>query len=107
MSQTDATHADHSCCQSFNGGTVWICGRDDETSEWRRTTHLQPRGWNGRVFVPCCNRLELPKNTEAQWYSAYGGYVSGWRFRCAPNAGCNVRSGYRRTAHLREGWYAY
>ncbi|MDO8534119.1 MAG: hypothetical protein Q7S17_05180 [Xanthobacteraceae bacterium] len=89
-------------------GNVVFCGRDDERGPWEPTTKLRPRGWRGRVPVHCCERWELPRNTETQWYSAFDGYVAGWRYRCAPARGCNnpKRPGYKRTAHLREIEYA-
>lgn len=86
-------------CHAGNG--IFICGGNEEQGEWERTTKLRPRGWNGKIYVPCCNRLEYPRNTVSRWFSAYGGYVAGYETRCAPDAGCNINPGYKRTAHLR------
>ena len=92
---------DHGGCHSSADGTVHICGGDEEQSDWFLTTKRWPAGWNHKVYVDCCNRFEFPRNTEGQFYSAFSGYVAGYRFRCAPNKGCNKNPGYLRTAHLR------
>lgn len=89
------------CCQSFNGGTVWLCGATEEATSWVPTMTYWKRGWNGRVYVACCNRNSLPSETETRVESFYSGYCVERYFRCAPDKGCNKNPGYKRTAHLR------
>ena len=92
------------CC-SLGNGAIHICGGNETETEWMPTNKMIKK-WVGRqerrVPVHCCERWEMPRNTECRYYTAFGGYVAGHEFRCAPNKGCNANPGYKRTAHLRR-----
>lgn len=62
--------------------TGWV----SSPQRWPRRTH---RRW--LVIVDCCNRRVHLHTTEAHLSIAYSGYVSEWRFRCAPSQGCTVK----------------
>lgn len=67
-------------------------------------------GWHNPGIEDC--RFRLPdkpamttnhrEQAEAHLSIYFGGYCSDWRFRCAPDQGCNVNPNYKRTAHLRS-----
>ena len=80
-----------------------ICGATEAATGWRKPRKLWPRKHlkGKRAYVSCCNRNAPILETEARFETAFGGYVAEWYFRCAPNMGCNLNPGYKRTAHLR------
>ena len=100
---------------------VYICGTDESVASlavegipvpeslrpavdgWIVSRTFWPRRKHSKwlVIVDCCERRVHVHTTEAHLSIAYSGYVSNWRFRCAPDQGCNVNPNYKRTAHLR------
>lgn len=100
---TDLHPTGCSCCQSFNNGTIWICGATERATPWKLSRRKWPKeiGKGHKVYVPCCNRNAPLEDTQTRWEEAYGGYACDHYFRCAPKAGCNANPGYKRTAHLR------
>ena len=80
-----------------------ICGATETATPWERPQILFPRQHlkGVRVYVPCCNRNAPILETVARFETAFDGYVAEWYFQCAPDSGCNVNLGYKRTAHLR------
>lgn len=86
---------------------IHISRTPGEYTEWQNTLDRWGRtGWNSRVYVSCCNRLEYPKNTQTRRFipSGMSYYDPTDHFRCAPGKGCNANPGHKRTAHLRHYW---
>lgn len=89
-------------CHSYNNGTIHICRPDPEQiGPWERCAEKWPEevGKGHRVPVSCCERWAPFEDCETQYIDHEYNPIR--HYRCAPDAGCNVHAGYRRTAHLR------
>lgn len=90
----------------YHYGNLHIC-TNDSVSDWDLSAGQKWCKPGNKVIVYCCNRVVPVETAEYREIVAFGGYVHETEFRCAPEHGCNLHEGYRRTAHLREGWYSY
>ena len=96
----ERTCTDAAPCLVHGAGA--ICGGvEDGSTDWSPSRTLFPHRGRRKVYVGCCNRLALLRDTETRWLVSFSGYVQDRHFRCLPSAGCNVNPGYKRTAHLR------